>query len=345
VLAVAAQRTRTGASIVIGGAPGIGKTFLVRRVLDSLDPGTAQVLRVAGASGRRSEPFAVAVQLLRPAESTRTADNSGEAAFDLVDEMCAAGPVVLWCDDAHHLDAASLGLLRRLVWASRSLPLAVVVTTRPSRSGALTALAEHARLQLRLAPMGPKMAGRLVFDQTGRWPGPLLRRILRLAAGNPLFIRELLHAYEKAGALGETGPDAIDAGFELDEHSAGLDDVLRSHLRQLDGPARDVLAAMAVWGTDIEPGDLAAMVPDPAGRPRRHPGGPGCHGPAAGAADPRRRARDLPARCVPARARHDGQRSGRDRGGGQRPRRGRPADGSGVRPRGTRLPGGGGRAP
>jgi predicted ATPase len=114
--------------------------------------------------------------------------------------------------------------------------------------------------------MGPKMAERLVFDQTGRWPGPLLRRILRLAAGNPLFIRELLHAYEKAGALSETGPDAIDARFELDEHSVGLDDVLRSHLRQLDEPARDVLAAMAVWGTDIEPGDLAAMVPDPAGR-------------------------------------------------------------------------------
>ena len=41
--------------------------------------------------------------------------------------------MVLAADDAHNLDAATLTLLRRLVWASRSLPLAVLITARPLR--------------------------------------------------------------------------------------------------------------------------------------------------------------------------------------------------------------------
>ena len=126
----------------------------------------------------------------------------GAAAFDRVDELCADGPVVLWADDAHNLDAATLTLLRRLVWASQSLPLAVLVTTRPYPSREpLRALAEQAQARLPLPPMGPMMLERLVYDRMGRWPGPLLRRILGLAAGNPLFAAELLRAYPSAGAL------------------------------------------------------------------------------------------------------------------------------------------------
>jgi hypothetical protein len=64
--------------------------------------------------------------------------------------------------------------------------------------------------------MGPMMVERMTFERTGRWPGPLLRRILGLAVGNPLFVAELLRAYQSAGALAEQGPEAIEARFELD---------------------------------------------------------------------------------------------------------------------------------
>lgn len=79
----------------------------------------------------------------------------------------------------------------------------------------------------------------------------------RLAAGNPLFVTELLRAYQNAGALAEVAPEAIEARFELDLQGSGLDEVIRSHLGQLDGPTRDVLAALAVWGADIGADDLS----------------------------------------------------------------------------------------
>ena len=188
--------------------------------------------------------------------------NPGEAAFDRVDELCAGGPVVLCVDDAHNLDAATLTLIRRLVWASRSLPLAVLITTRPDPSREpLMMLIGQAKVRLWLPPMGPMMVERLVHDRTGRWPGPLLRRILAVAAGNPLFVAELLRAYQNADALADVVPDLIEARFELDWYGTGLEEVIRAQLSQLDQPARDVLAAMAVWGTDIGAGDLARLLP------------------------------------------------------------------------------------
>ena len=128
ILGMIRRQAPTGVSVVIEGAPGVGKTFLAGEILASIPPGQAKVLRAAGQQGRRNDPFTVASQLLGDlARDTDPAD----ATFDYVDELCADGPVVLCADDAHHLDAASLMLLRRLVWASRSLPLAVLVTTWP----------------------------------------------------------------------------------------------------------------------------------------------------------------------------------------------------------------------
>ncbi len=259
VLGVVRQRPPTGISIAVEGAPGIGKTFLARGILESVPPGEAKVILLAGEQGRRNDPFAGAGPLLADMPS---GEDPGEAAFDRVDQLCTDGPVVLYVDDAHNLDAATLTLIRRLVWASRSLPLAVLVTTRsdPSREP-LTMLISQVKVRLWLPPMGPMMVERLVHNRTGRWPGPLLRRILAMAAGNPLFVAELLRAYQNLAALEEADPDVIEARFELDLHGTGLDEVIRAQLAQLDRLTRDVLAAMAVWGTDIGAGDLARLLP------------------------------------------------------------------------------------
>jgi len=259
VLAVVRRRTPPGVGVVVEGPPGVGKTFLARAITESIAPGAATVLRVAGESGRRHDPFAGAGALLGDGPWS---GDPGDAAFDRVDELCAEAPVVLWADDAHNLDAATLVVLRRLVWASQSLPLAVLVTTRPyPEREPVAMLVQQADVRRRLPPMGPMMVERLVYDRIGRWPGPQLRRVLGLAAGNPLFVAELLRAYQDAGALAETGPDSVEARFELDSRGTGLEEMIRTQLGQLDQPTWDVLGAMAVWGTEIGAADLAAVLP------------------------------------------------------------------------------------
>ncbi len=159
---------------------------------------------------------------------------------------------MLCADDAHNLDAATLTLVRRLVWASRSLPLAVLVTARPDPSREpLTMLIEQAQIRLRLPPMGPMMVERLVYDRTGRWPGPLLRRVLGLAAGNPLFVAELLTRISERRRAGHVRPGLGGGQVRTRpaRHRPGGGNPRSS--RQLDQPTRDVLAAMAVWGTDV----------------------------------------------------------------------------------------------
>jgi DNA-binding CsgD family transcriptional regulator len=289
VLAVVRRRTPGGASVVLEGAAGIGKTFLARQVIEAVPPGTAMILRVAGEPGRRADPFAGLGPLLdgQPGRAARAAAPSAApaaapsaapsgsaasdrgdpaaAAFDRVDELCGHGPVVLCAEDAHNLDSATLTVLRRLVWASRSLHLAVLVTTRPDPSREpLAMLISQAQVRLRLPPMSRMTVERLVYDRTGRWPGPRLRQVLGLAAGNPLFVTELLRAYQDADALATSGQDSVEARFELDLHGTGLEEVIRGHLAQLDQPTRDVLGVLAVWGTDISAGDLASLLPGPA---------------------------------------------------------------------------------
>ena len=56
VLGVVERRTPAGVSVAIEGAPGIGKTFLVREILACVAPGAAKVLRVAGQPGRPNDP-------------------------------------------------------------------------------------------------------------------------------------------------------------------------------------------------------------------------------------------------------------------------------------------------
>jgi DNA-binding CsgD family transcriptional regulator/tetratricopeptide (TPR) repeat protein len=245
-----------GCCVVLDGPAGIGKSHLVGEVLAAVPPDQANVLSAAGDPRLRSEPFATVRQLTGVGGDGDPTD----AVFDHVDQLCGTRPTVLWVDNADQVDAASLAVLRRLAWATRDLALALVVTARPApRSEPLSVLVHQADEHLRLPPMTAIMIDRLVFDRTGCWPGPRLREALRTAAGNPLFATRLLRAYQEAGALDATAR-TVEAITTLPPDDTGLDGLVRQELGRLDEPARELLGALAVWGTRAVPADLARLV-------------------------------------------------------------------------------------
>ena len=216
------------------------------------------VLRAAADHRRRNEPFATIEQLTGPAPD---GSDPSDVAFDRVDMLCGAGPVLAWVDDAQHCDAASLTVLRRLVWASRDLPLVVLITARPFPvREQLEMVARQTDLRCRLPPMDRMMVERLVFDRTRRWPGAGLRALLEPAAGNPLFVTELLRSLDNSDALLATGADSVDVRPDAISRPAGLEATIREHLGQLDESASGVVAVLAVWGTPVLVDDLATTL-------------------------------------------------------------------------------------
>ncbi len=245
--------SRAGTSICLIGPAGMGKSHLVRSLI--ADVGVTS-LRAAGDHRRRNQPFAVLEQLTGPVPA---GEDPAEVVFDRIDERCAAGPLVVWVDDAHHADAASLAGLRRLVWAGRSLPLSVVISARPHP------VPEQLELVLRqvetvaeLPPMDRMMTERLVHDRTGRWPGPRLRAALDAAGGNPLFVSELLR--QVGGGLREVGSDTVDLTEGSSIRGEVLDALIRGHLADLDETSSEVLQALSVWGTAAATDDLAEVL-------------------------------------------------------------------------------------
>jgi adenylate cyclase len=132
----------------------------------------------------------------------------------------AAGPAVLIVEDLHWLDLASRDFLEYLLQATREQQPSgwlLLLVTRDAGPGTLVeplaaaAAADPGRLlELPLAPLSADEARALVaqllahpYDQTSN----LLERLAARAAGNPLFIEELVRSFVERGAL------ALDAGL------------------------------------------------------------------------------------------------------------------------------------
>jgi DNA-binding SARP family transcriptional activator/Tfp pilus assembly protein PilF len=158
-------------------------------------------------------------------------------------------PGVLFLDDLHWADDASLDLLTYLARRLDDKPLYVLVTWRGEE------IAEGHRLRELLAEVRRSGAatvlalGRLdpaaVEEMVGRVVGrpDVVSRLAEETEGLPLFLSEYLAAAER----GE-----LDAGDEAWALPGGVRDLLRGRLRTLDETAGQVLTAAAVVGRSFD---------------------------------------------------------------------------------------------
>jgi predicted ATPase len=107
--------------VLVEGPAGIGKTHLVETCVAAASAST-RVVRTMAQDVDAHTPFSALRPLL--AAAAPVADLL-EAAIAQVDAWCAKAPLVLWVDDAHHADPASLAVLARMSSAASDLPLRV----------------------------------------------------------------------------------------------------------------------------------------------------------------------------------------------------------------------------
>jgi tetratricopeptide (TPR) repeat protein len=272
-----------GGSLLIEGEPGIGKSALVGTALATAVDADCQLFWGAGDELGQTLPLLPLLEGLRLRESSAdprrnailgmrrgevTADGGvdvsaalAEQLLALVAEQCAVRPTILVIDDLQWADQASIALWGRLARLAPQLPLLLVGMMRPvpQRDDLLAlrrAVGNTARLQL--TGLTKAAAAELVASLVGGVPDARLLRLADGAAGNPLYITELVAALTRSSSVMITG--AGDAELTSDSAPSSLSAAIADRLGFVSRPVRKVLWAAALLGVDFAVPDLAIVL-------------------------------------------------------------------------------------
>ncbi|MFJ4657163.1 helix-turn-helix transcriptional regulator [Nocardia sp. NPDC088792] len=277
--AVDAVDARQIHTVLVAGEAGIGKSRLVGEFTGRLDPKTPVLIGRCpefGTGGVAFAPFLAVLRGLvrqlgvegvaallppRPALSNwlpQLAVHTGGAAADadrlrlfgeiltVLEQLAAAGPVVLILEDLHWADEASRELLTFLVANLTASDVLLVGTYRPGDAGPLRALVAELRRDpgvqvLELQPLTRHEVGRQLAAILGREPeSTLITKVHERSGGNPLFVEALGQAPEAA--------------------PVDLTDLLLGFQTGLSADARTVLRVGSVIGAPIRHDLLAQAV-------------------------------------------------------------------------------------
>src|SRR5580700_4421412 len=258
-----------GGSVLIEGEPGIGKSSLVRAAAAQAAAAGCQVFWGAGDELGQALPLLPLLEGLRvrepsanPRQHTIVRLLRGEVAADrgtdvsaalaeqllaLVAEQCAIQPTVLVVDDLQWADPVSVTLWGRLARTVRQVPLLLVGMMRPvPRREDLLALRRVATdaLRLRLYGLDEAAVAQLVTSLVGGKPDDNLRRLADGAAGNPLYVVELVGALARSSSVTVTG--AGTAVLTGGSAPASLSAAIADRVGFVSGPVREVLRAAAL---------------------------------------------------------------------------------------------------
>jgi len=279
-----------GTVVWVEGEPGIGKSSLAAEALAAASaPGWDIGWGIAGKLTERL-PLRVMLDCLqvRPGSSdprrAQAADvlrslrqelfaNGGasvtgiEVLVGLVDELCAAAPAVIVLDDMQWADDASLIVWHQLAASIGQLRLLLIGTCRPAPrrpevQELRAAVIRHGAAIVTLGPLTETDVTALVTAMLGSPPGDTLRQLTAQAAGNPLYVRELVDAMVREQAL-EIGPAAaeVSAGERL---PVSLAAVLSDRLSSVSAGTAQMLRTATLLGGRFTVTDLAVVLHRPA---------------------------------------------------------------------------------
>ncbi|HEY6313324.1 MAG TPA: BREX system ATP-binding domain-containing protein [Streptosporangiaceae bacterium] len=221
--------------VLVEGEAGIGKTRLLEHALAEARARGMQVVAGRAEELERTRPFGLLAAAFGCATSspdprlaaigallathgvgdggpiTVTSDpglqfRTVDAFTDLAEEIALAGPLVIGLDDLQWADPSSLLTLGAVGRRLPHVPVAVIGCMRlaprlPELDRLAGALQAAGARHLALAPLRDDAVHDLVADTVAAEPGPGLLAEIGGAAGNPLFITELIGAIIQEGAI------------------------------------------------------------------------------------------------------------------------------------------------
>ena len=272
-----------GGAVLIEGEPGIGKSALGRAGCTMAAELGCQVFWGAGDELGQALPLLPLLDALRVREpsaderrttivrllrgeftSGRGEDLSAalaEQLLALVDELCDRSPVVLVVDDLQWADPATVALWARMARSVTQLPLLLVGMMRPvPQRDDLLALRHSVGVtaRLRLHGLADAAVADLVGALAGGKPDEDLLRLADGAAGNPLYLTELVDALARSSCL--TLTDAGTAELGNGPTPGSLSAAIADRLGFVPGWVREVLRAAALLGVDFLVPDLAVVL-------------------------------------------------------------------------------------
>ena len=255
-VAIALDAIGSGRSVILTGPPGIGKSSVARAVAAELRERGVPAVSVRASASGSGIPLGALTPVLAAAGSAAP-DHARAALAWLRDRMLAADPQpVVVIDDAHELDDESAWVFEGLADAGVRL-LATVRT--PAAAQAWWTGDGFTRIEL--GQLGGPASIALAEAGLG---GPLgvstARMLSAAAAGNPLYLREIVNGGQASGALVERA-GAWHWNGQVDA-TAGLTDLVQRRVEGLSATDREALELVALG----EPVALAALesgAPDP----------------------------------------------------------------------------------
>ena len=286
---VEALRHGGGAAVWVEGEPGIGKSSLVVEALAGASElgwdigwGMADQLaerlplsvmqdclqvRLGSPDPRRAH----AASLLRSQRLGLFADGDAsvsavEVLMALADELCAAAPTVLVIDDMQWADDASLLVWHQLAASIDQLRLLLIATCRadPRRAEVQqmrASLTRRGGAVVTLGPLPETDVAALVMALLGTPSADTLRQLTAQAAGNPLYLRELVDALAR-----EPGPHAspaVGVATAREQLPASLAAVLNDRLSAVSAETAQILQTAVLLGAKFTVTDLAVLLRRP----------------------------------------------------------------------------------
>lgn len=253
------------AGVVIGGAAGVGKSRLLGEVAQRLEARGDTVVRLVATRASQAIPFSVLAAVLPPPADRHAPGDTPDLlsalreAREALRARAAGRRLVLAVDEGHLLDDETAVLVHQLVAAGQAGVVVALRSGEPVADPVLALWKDGWCARLELQELSPAEVSTLAAEALGGGLEPFTaERLAAVTAGNPLYLRELLHDLDVSGAL-----RAEAAGWTWDGPIHGgnrLAELIAARLGRLDEDERALVDLVAA-GEPVPVAVARALVP------------------------------------------------------------------------------------